>query len=85
MKTAIAVPDAVFDQVERRVKALGMSRSEFFSRAAENYLRTLDEKDLTARIDAAIALAGEEAQIEQREFSEFGLESLGRDHDDASW
>ena len=36
-----------------------MSRSEFFSRAAANYLDELDAKSLTARLDAALDLIGE--------------------------
>lgn len=58
MKTAISIPDATFDLVERRAAALGMSRSEFFTRAAERYLGELDAQSLTARIDAALGLVG---------------------------
>jgi metal-responsive CopG/Arc/MetJ family transcriptional regulator len=58
MKTAISVPDETFEQVERRAGSLGMSRSEFFTRAAQRYLRQLDEESLTADIDAALSLAG---------------------------
>jgi antitoxin MazE6 len=58
MKTAISVPDEIFEQVERRAAGLGMSRSEFFAKAAERYLDQLDEQSLTAGIDAAVALIG---------------------------
>jgi metal-responsive CopG/Arc/MetJ family transcriptional regulator len=60
MKTAISVPDETFDKVERRAAALGMNRSEFFTRAAQHYLEELDAQSLTARIDAAVALVGDE-------------------------
>ena len=56
MKTAISVPDDTFEQVEQRAGSLGMSRSEFFTRAARCYLERLDEESLVAGIDAAIAL-----------------------------
>lgn len=59
MKTAISLPDETFDRASRRAKELGMSRSEFFSRAAANYLDELDAKSLTARLDAALDLIGE--------------------------
>ena len=36
-----------------------MSRSEFFARAAVNYLDELDAKSLTAQMDAALDLIGE--------------------------
>ena len=82
MKTAISVPDGVFERVERRVSALGVSRSEFFSVAAEHYLRLLDEQDITAYVDAAIERAGESAAAEQRALAQIGLASLEAVGDD---
>jgi metal-responsive CopG/Arc/MetJ family transcriptional regulator len=58
VKTAISIPDATFELVEERAAALGMSRSEFFARAAQRYLEELDDAALTGRIDAAIELLG---------------------------
>jgi hypothetical protein len=65
MKTAISVPDDTFEEAERRATALGMSRSEFFTRAAKCYMEQLDAQSLAARIDAAIELVGmdESAQL----------------------
>jgi metal-responsive CopG/Arc/MetJ family transcriptional regulator len=60
MKTAISIPDETFEQVERRAASLGMSRSEFFTKAAQRYLDHVDEESLTAGIDAAIELIGED-------------------------
>ncbi len=54
MKTAISVPDPTFDAASRRAHELGMSRSEFFSRAAVHYLAELEATSLTARLDAAL-------------------------------
>ena len=59
MKTAISLPDETFDRASRRAKELGMSRSEFFARAAVNYLDELDAKSLTAQMDAALDLIGD--------------------------
>ena len=58
MKTAISVPDETFDAATKRAQELGMSRSEFFSRAARRYLDDLDRGSLTAQIDQAIEAAG---------------------------
>ena len=58
MKTAISIPDATFERVEERAAALGMSRSEFFVRAAQKYLEQLDATSLMGRIDAAVELLG---------------------------
>ncbi|MGL5857739.1 MAG: hypothetical protein ACRC35_04910 [Angustibacter sp.] len=55
MKTAISVPDETFEAATRRARELGMSRSEFFTTAAERYLSELDRSSLSARIDEALA------------------------------
>ena len=55
MKTAISVPDETFERASRRAHDLGMSRSEFFSRAAARYLDELDAESVTRQIDLAVA------------------------------
>ncbi|MDA8282900.1 MAG: antitoxin [Actinomycetota bacterium] len=54
MKTAISVPDQTFERASHRADDLGMSRSEFFSRAAERYIDELDMESLTVQIDDAL-------------------------------
>ncbi len=58
VKTAISVPDATFARVDAAADRLGMSRSEFFSRAAERWLAALDDDGTTAQIDAVLAGGG---------------------------
>lgn len=55
MKTAISVPDDTFERASQRARDLGLSRSEFFARAARHYLDTLDAESTTRHIDAALA------------------------------
>ena len=57
MKTAISLPDATFERIERAAKQLGVSRSEFFARAAERWLDDLDDEGATDAINRAIASA----------------------------
>jgi metal-responsive CopG/Arc/MetJ family transcriptional regulator len=54
VKTAISVPDPTFEAASRRARELGMSRSEFFSKAAAHYLAELDAASLTTRLNAAL-------------------------------
>jgi hypothetical protein len=57
-----------------------MSRSEFFSRAAARYLAELDAASLTARIDAALEMGGDdqtEAAVVQA-----GRRALRADHEE---
>ncbi|MGA2454769.1 MAG: ribbon-helix-helix protein, CopG family [Solirubrobacteraceae bacterium] len=54
MKTAISLPDDTFHRVDRAAKQLGMSRSEFFARAAESWLAALEDGDTTEAINRAL-------------------------------
>jgi hypothetical protein len=72
MKTAISVPDATFARVEAAAARLGVSRSEFFSRAADRWLDALEGADTTAAIDAAL-VDGQEPT----EFVEHAARDLG--------
>jgi metal-responsive CopG/Arc/MetJ family transcriptional regulator len=59
VKTAISIPDATFARVEASAARLGVSRSEFFARAAERWLSDLEDTQTTAAIDAVL---GDEEQ-----------------------
>ncbi|HVB01400.1 MAG TPA: ribbon-helix-helix protein, CopG family [Acidimicrobiales bacterium] len=62
MKTAISLPDDTFDRASRRARDLGMSRSEFFTRAAKRYLDELEVESVTEQINRAIAsIAGDDS------------------------
>lgn len=65
MKTAISIPDATFERATRRARSLGMSRSEFFTRAAARYLDELDAESVTAQIDLAVASLGDDDSAER--------------------
>src|SRR5699024_5235624 len=54
MKTAISMPDETYERVSKRANDLGMSRSEFFSRAADRYLEELDAASLSDQINEAL-------------------------------
>lgn len=58
MKTAISLPDETFDAATRRAAELGISRSQFFARAARRYLEELESTSLTAQINDALRAAG---------------------------
>lgn len=58
MKTAISVPDDTFDLATRCARELGISRSEFFTRAARRYLADLSMATLTQQIDDALSVVG---------------------------
>jgi metal-responsive CopG/Arc/MetJ family transcriptional regulator len=57
VKTAISIPDDTFARAEEHAAALGMSRSEFFTRAVRHYMDHLDARALTERINTAVDVA----------------------------
>jgi hypothetical protein len=58
VKTAISVPDETYDQATELAKRHGMSRSEFFARAAQKYAEELNGSTLTTHIDQALETTG---------------------------
>lgn len=54
MKTAISVPDPTFVAVEDAAAKLGISRSEFYARAAQRWVDQLDDDGITAQINASL-------------------------------
>ena len=58
VKTAISVPEEIYERASKRAHDLGMSRSEFFSRAAACYLDELDSESMTHQIDIALTAVG---------------------------
>lgn len=55
MKTAISLPDETYRRVDRAAARLGVSRSEFFARAAERWLDALEDDATTEAINRAVA------------------------------
>jgi metal-responsive CopG/Arc/MetJ family transcriptional regulator len=58
VKTAISVPDDTFEQATRKAAELGISRSEFFARAARRYLDELASRSLTQQVNDALHATG---------------------------
>ncbi|HEY6313868.1 MAG TPA: ribbon-helix-helix protein, CopG family [Streptosporangiaceae bacterium] len=54
MKTAISLPDDTYEEATRQAAELGISRSEFFARAARMYLDELASHSLTQQINEAL-------------------------------
>jgi hypothetical protein len=60
VKTAISVPDETFERATRQAAELGISRSEFFARAARRYLDELASRSLTQQVNQALETAGQD-------------------------
>ena len=51
MKTAISLPDELFDSAEQFSKRMGLSRSELFAKAVELYLQLHNDQGVTEMLD----------------------------------
>ena len=51
MKTAISIPDDVFDAADEMAERLGMSRSQLYATAVRDYLDAHRSRGVTARLD----------------------------------
>jgi metal-responsive CopG/Arc/MetJ family transcriptional regulator len=52
MKTAISLPDELFQQVDALAKQLGIPRSQLYARALNEYLAAHGPEHVTAALDA---------------------------------
>lgn len=61
MKTAVSIPDAIFEEAERLARRVKQSRSEVYSRALREYLARHAPDDVTAAMNQAVADLGDGA------------------------
>lgn len=61
MKTAVSIPDDVFEDAERLATRLGTSRSQLYARALAEFVARHDDDRVTALMDQAVREAGVEA------------------------
>lgn len=55
MKTAISIPDPLFNAAEEAARRLEISRSELYARALEEYLAARRDGEITKRLNEVYA------------------------------
>lgn len=55
MKTAISLPDDLFESADELARRLGVSRSELYAEAVAEYLAKHRNEDVTARLNEVYA------------------------------
>jgi len=61
MKTAVSLPDELFERAEELALRLGKSRSQVYREALAEYLFRREPQSLTAALDAVVDEVGPEA------------------------
>ena len=78
MKTAISIPDDVFEGAERTASALGPSRSELHAAAVREFVERYRSADVTERLDRIYGEDDSLSRLDER-LQTLQTYSLGRD------
>ena len=63
MKTAISIPDPLFNSVERMAHRLNVSRSEFFANAAKAYIDHVKNQSVTDKLNKIYSASRKEFKL----------------------
>ena len=77
MKTAISIPDPVFNTAEKLAKRLGLSRSELYVRAISNYVEAHRSQKVTELLNEIYAGMDDEGL--ERGFKRAQMKSIGKE------
>jgi predicted transcriptional regulator len=80
MKTAVSLPDDVFDRADRLARSQGKSRSEVYSAALREYLARHAPDEVTQMVDKAMEELGEASATDA-----FVRRAAGRRLESADW
>jgi metal-responsive CopG/Arc/MetJ family transcriptional regulator len=78
MKTAISIPDPVFEAAERLAQRLGKSRSELYTTAIRDYLKEHRDEDVTERLNEIYGTAPEGSAVDEL-LMDLQMRSVGKD------
>lgn len=70
MKTAVSIPNEVFEAAERAAKKLGMSRSELYANAIREFTERYRRENVTERLNEVYAHDMSASELDR------GLEAL---------
>ena len=80
MKTAVSIPDDVYEQAEKAARQLGVPRSRLITRALREFLRNHEASQITQRLNEA----HEETQLDG-DTESVSVENLRRLTRDDTW
>ena len=76
MKTAISIPDSLFEEAEALASDLGMSRSELFTNAIASFIESQKYRSVTAQLNAVYAT---ENAVLDNDIAKMQYESIGHE------
>jgi metal-responsive CopG/Arc/MetJ family transcriptional regulator len=64
MKTAISIPDSIFEEAERLAKSRGWSRSELYANAVSAYVNSERFSGVRERLDVVYGQNAEDSAVD---------------------
>lgn len=80
MKTAISIPDKIFNEAEITAKQLGLARSQLYVRAIEEFIDHHNKDSITKKLNEKY-----EAIDTEKELMDAGLDTLREATEHDSW
>jgi metal-responsive CopG/Arc/MetJ family transcriptional regulator len=78
MKTAISLPDPLFEEAEGLARRLGKSRSQLYAEALADYVARHDSEEITRRMDRVLEELGDAERREDRAVTSHSADMLRR-------
>ncbi|MFT5161460.1 MAG: metal-responsive CopG/Arc/MetJ family transcriptional regulator [Alteromonadaceae bacterium] len=78
MKTAISIPDPVFDAAESFAQHRGLSRSELYATAVREYIESHQRQDITDKLNGVYADNAIDSSLDS-ELNKMQHQSLSQD------
>ncbi|NOY43205.1 MAG: hypothetical protein GXP26_15400 [Planctomycetes bacterium] len=76
MKTAVSIPDEVFEEAERLASRLQTSRSQLYAKALAEFVARHDDDRITAAMDQVVEEVGNEVDDFTREAARQTLQQV---------
>jgi len=73
MKTAISLPDSLYEEAERTAQDLGIPRSQLFAKALEEFIAFHKRENVTEKLNR---IYGDSGGDELSQISNAGIESI---------
>lgn len=80
MKTAISIPDTLFNEAEITAKQLGLARSQLYVKAIKEFIEQHNKDRITKKLDALYSQADNTEGL-----TEIGIDTLREATKDDSW
>ncbi|MBI9097515.1 MAG: ChpI protein [Spirochaetaceae bacterium] len=80
MKTAISIPDQLFNDAEVTAKQLGLARSQLYVKAIKEFIEHHNKDKITEKLNEIYSI-----QLNDKEISNVGVEQLRKATENDTW